>query len=262
LDATFGADAPPHYAHWRVRFDGVMFGAASYAWQFGDGKSAQTTAPLAFHRYAEAGTFDVTLVVTDAAGNSAQSTLQVSVASLPNPSRLPSIAGPSLRSRKDPGYSRVASHEAGAARSVFCWNAADWTVLEKAFDENAVGGYVDPVASRRIGLSPAICSRLDLVEYRRPAPGPTTKIAVAVLVLAREIQQSQGYLNAAQATCYGLQTVPDTAELSGATPTAAAKLGRLAARWYKRPNLPPGSWSAQCKDGGKLDLDRLDKHWP
>ena len=36
-----------------------------------------------------------------------------------------------------------------------------------------------------------------------------------MLVLGREIQQSQGYVNAAQATCYGLQSVPDTAGRCG-----------------------------------------------
>jgi hypothetical protein len=56
--------------------------------------------------------------------------------------------------------------------------------------------------------------------------------------------------------------VPATSELLAATPAAGEKLGKLAAKWYKRPNLPFGAWSAQCRDGGKLDLDRAHKHWP
>jgi hypothetical protein len=244
-----------------VRFDGVTFGAASYTWQFGAGTTAQTTAPLAFHKYLRAGTFDVTLTVTDGDGSQSSSTLQLGVAPLPAGERLKSIAGPSPRSRKDPRYSRAAAKAAGGGRSVFCWNAADWAILAKAFDAGSVGGYVDPAKQRQIGLSPAQCSRLDLITYRKPVR-PTTRTASAVLVFAREIEQSRGYVNAAQMTCYALQMVPATSALLGAGPVTADKLGRLAAKWYRRPNLPYGSWSAQCRDGGKLDVDPLNRHWP
>ena len=262
LAGSFGADSPPHYAHWRVRFDAVTFGAASYAWQFGDGTSAQTKVPLAFHRYAAAGTYVVTLVVTDGAGVQAQSTLQVEVTALPAGARLPTIAGPSPDSRKDPGYSRVASKESKGSRSVLCWNTADWAILERAFDEKGTGGYVDPATPRQIGLAPSICSRLDLITYRKPAPPASSKTAAAVLILASEIERTAGYLSPAQITCYGLQRVPDTSRSLGAAPTAAERLGRLAATWYSHRNLPPGYWSPQCRDGGKLDLDPTNAHWP
>ncbi|WP_198171088.1 beta-propeller fold lactonase family protein [Actinoplanes awajinensis] len=41
---------------------------ASYGWDFGDGTTATTTAPRTTHRYARAGTFRVTLTVTDDEG--------------------------------------------------------------------------------------------------------------------------------------------------------------------------------------------------
>ncbi len=240
----------------------MTFGAASYLWQFGDGLSEQTKAPLAFHRYKTAGQFTVTLGVTDASGGKDQRSIQLVVMPLPAAERLPTIAGPSVRSRKDPGYSRVASKEAASRRSVFCWSTAEWAILEKAFDEKGTGGYVDPTKSRQINLAPRICSRLDLVEYRRPMPAPTRSTAVAVFLLAREIEQSRGYVNRAQTTCYGLQMVPDTSGLLGASPAFAQRLGRLAASWYSRRNLPAGYWSPQCRDGGKLDLDPASRHWP
>jgi hypothetical protein len=144
---------------------------------------------------------------------------------------------------------------------VLCWNATDWPIFQKAFDA-AIGGYVDPAAPRQIGLAPTVCAGLDRVRYHKPAAAPTTRTAVAILVLGREIEQSRGYVNAAQATCYGLQLVPDTSQLLGASPAQADRLGRLAARWYKRTDLPFGSWSRQCRDGGKLDLDPRNRHWP
>src|SRR5262249_10296498 len=106
-----------------------------------------------------------------------------------------------------------------------------------------------------------VCSRLDLVAYRKPIR-PTTKTAASVLVFAREVEESRGYTNAAQMTCYALQTVSATSELLGAGPVIADKLGRLAATGYPPATLPYGSWSAQCRDGGKLDLDPRNKHWP
>jgi DNA-binding beta-propeller fold protein YncE len=43
---------------------------ATYAWNFGDGKTATTTQPLVSHSYANPGTYVVTLTLTDAAGTS------------------------------------------------------------------------------------------------------------------------------------------------------------------------------------------------
>ena len=244
-----------------MRFDAATFGAASYQWQFGDGMTKQTTQPLAFHRFAAAGTFQVTLTVTDGNGTSAQSTIPVDIAPLPSTSGLPMLTPPSARSRKDAAYSRVAGRLAGGARSVFCWSKADWTVLAKAFDENSFGGYVDPAKPKQIGLAPTTCARLDVLEYKHSAAA-TTGLAEAVLVLADEVEASRGYSNAAQAACYALQMVPDTSTLLGAGDVESTHLGKLAARWFTRKNLPPGFWSSQCRDGGKLDLDPAARHWP
>ena len=41
-----------------------------YAWNFGDGRTGLTTSPTVSHTYAAAGTYTVTLTVTDSAGTS------------------------------------------------------------------------------------------------------------------------------------------------------------------------------------------------
>jgi hypothetical protein len=56
--------------------------------------------------------------------------------------------------------------------------------------------------------------------------------------------------------------VPDTSTLLGAGDAESTHLGKLAARWFTRKNLPPGLWSSQCRDGGMLDLDPAARHWP
>jgi len=56
-------------------------GVVSYAWDFGDGSSASTA--TASHVYAHPGVYQATLTITDAAGNSATSSFQVTVRSSP-----------------------------------------------------------------------------------------------------------------------------------------------------------------------------------
>src|SRR5581483_1101535 len=121
----------------------------------------------------------------------------------------------------------------------------DWPIFQKAFYDG-LGGYVDTSKPGQIGLSPAVCSGLDAVRYRKPAPLVSARTAAAIFVLAREIERSRGYVNPAQYTCYGLQLEPDTGSLLGVSAAQAERLGKLAARWYRRSSLPFGSWSAQC----------------
>jgi hypothetical protein len=261
-DASFGPDAPPHFAGEKVRFDAVTFGAASYKWQFGDGSTETTKIPLAFHRFTAAGNYNVTLTVTDGSGNEGQSSYQLQVVPLALLQKhLPTIAGPSPRSRKDPGYSRAATRAAGSTRAVLCWNANDWVVLSKVYDSDPTG-YVDPAAPRRIGLSPDTCAALDSLAYGKPAAKPSTKIAAAVLAFAADVWRSRGYSKAPVATCYGLQSVESLASALGASSSSAKRLAKLAAAWYGKTDLPAGFWSAQCRDGGKLDLDPGTRHWP
>jgi DNA-binding beta-propeller fold protein YncE len=72
-DANFTARSAPHGSH--TRFDGSASVArtgsiARWAWRFGDGTGTTLTKPVVFHTYARAGTYPVTLTVTDSAGTS------------------------------------------------------------------------------------------------------------------------------------------------------------------------------------------------
>jgi chitodextrinase len=62
----------------RFAFSIGRSGGVSYRWDFGDGSTATATNPT--HRYAAAGTYDVTLTVTYADGTKASKTIQVTVA--------------------------------------------------------------------------------------------------------------------------------------------------------------------------------------
>src|SRR5437016_1582321 len=72
-------DTQSLFSHGSAATDNV--GVVSYAWDFGDGSSASTA--TANHVYAHPGVYQATLIVTDAAGNSATSSFQVTVRSSP-----------------------------------------------------------------------------------------------------------------------------------------------------------------------------------
>ncbi|HZG01861.1 MAG TPA: PKD domain-containing protein, partial [Chitinophagales bacterium] len=59
---TTSSSCPPLF----VQFDNQSFGGATYQWQFGDASVSSAVAPT--HIYNQAGSYDVTLVVTNAAG--------------------------------------------------------------------------------------------------------------------------------------------------------------------------------------------------
>jgi len=54
-------------------------GIVSYEWDFGDGNTTTVTDPIIYHTYTAAGTYNVTLTVKDAAGNSDNDTITVVV---------------------------------------------------------------------------------------------------------------------------------------------------------------------------------------
>jgi PKD repeat protein len=61
----------------RFAFSIGRAGGVSYRWDFGDGSTTTATNPT--HRYAAAGTYDVTLTVTYADGTKASKTIQATV---------------------------------------------------------------------------------------------------------------------------------------------------------------------------------------
>ncbi len=262
LNASFGADKPPHLVGQPVRFDAATFGYASYQWAFGDGKTQTTKVPLALHRYSAAGTYVVTLTVTDGAGKQGQSSISVTVDQVkPWGDTLPVSTGPGDKSRQDPVYGAAARRLARAARSVFCWDKADWAILQPVFDTSRVGAFVDPSKPREINLGPRLCARLDLVRSSS-RPAPTLGLASALFTFAREVELSARVKDPAAATCYALQLVPRAAQLLGAGARYATRLGVLLASWLGPGTAPAGAWSSQCHDGGRLDLDPAHAHWP
>ena len=89
-------------------------------------------------------------------------------------------------------------------------------------------------------------------------------IAMALAVVAHESYHVLGYSNEAQVECYGMQSIWFVANKLGAPVAEAQALASLyATRMYPtRRTQTPQYWSAECRDGGKLDLRRTLARWP
>jgi len=89
-------------------------------------------------------------------------------------------------------------------------------------------------------------------------------MAMALAVVAHESYHLLGYSNEAQVECYGMQSIWFVASKLGASIDESQALATFyATRMYPlRRTYSPRYWSAQCRDGGKLDLRPSLARWP
>lgn len=210
--------------------------------------------------------------------------IRFTVAVPPPPAR-PAAIGPLAprpagggESRIDPNYGRIAAAISGRPAAVVrCWSTAGWAKLGRtvaAADPRHIGlagatGFVSESAPSTIELAPAVCARLDALAYGGAAPagtlpaGAAARLALAesVEALVHEAVHVHGYVLSVYgdeaetyAECYGLQEEAWAARQLGASDADARALA--AASWadyaprYARTNY----FSADCRDGGRLDL--------
>jgi hypothetical protein len=189
--------------------------------------------------------------------------------------QLPSIEGPSGKSRVEPTFTHVAAVISGYGTEVRCWSVADWRKREAEWGRwrgrplGAWGGYTArwpwiPNAYR-IHLSPSICASLVRLAYEdvpvQEDPWPEA-LAWSVAALAHESQHVRGIGNEARAECYGVQAIQRTTEALG----RSASEGRYLAALYWRDGYSKQTneeyRSDECRDGGKLDVRPETHVWP
>ncbi|MGH3092414.1 MAG: hypothetical protein ACRDOG_08845, partial [Gaiellaceae bacterium] len=191
-------------------------------------------------------------------------------------------ADPTLRSLPEGGAeiaaSRVDPLFAEAAEEITddrfdfevrCWTEGDWNEI-LAFWGPELAGTEDAVVAAFVAglsdvqLSPEVCGTLTRFAYgpprfRRGRPSPET--ALAVVVFAHEIGHTVIGSNEAATECWAVQRAKTVARVFGATEATATAVGRVYLREHY-PELPPGYQSAECHDGGALDLAPESSVWP
>ena len=172
-----------------------------------------------------------------------------------------------LHSHIDPALGRVAARLAGRPVRVRCWYEADWSRLDA--ESAALSGHgPNPgdagwteVGGSDIDIQAETCGELESLRERPHASRVRSEVAAdAVRILAHESQHAAGVSDEAIAECYGLQHVAEVAIDLGASSPDAAGLARTA--WAAYPLEPSDYRSADCRDGGPLDLRPDDPHWP
>jgi hypothetical protein len=204
--------------------------------------------------------------IADAAKNSA-----VAAGALPPGEKqaLPRRGGLTQTSRVEPRLSRAAGAVAGKKVEVRCWSKRDWRKLmveERAYTQGKVNESVLGFASAggaRLSLSPTICRDLARLAYERERPAaaePLHALALAVATLAHESVHVSGIADEAAAECHGVQLTERAARALGVGRVLARRL--KAAYWARFDEIPPLYRSAECRDGGELDLDASSSEFP
>ena len=171
--------------------------------------------------------------------------------------------GPSTVNHADAFYSRVATRLAGRSAIVVCWSqtAWNWFVPRGIIGANQAG-FVWP-GQQVINLRMDVCEAMDQIAYYRRLPAVNANTAHLIHVFTHEAMHARGEFNEAVAECWAMQLNFRTTEYLGAGRQYGEQL--TAWRWYAYRDLgarTPNYWSADCYDGGKLDIFPGTSLWP
>ena len=125
-------------------------------------------------------------------------------------------------------------------------------------------------------LNARVCSELAAFRAKPSAYDPAScaddpcfqrvfQTVQAIQTIAHESYHVLGWKPEAAAECYGMQSLWYAANRLGASVALSQRLGA----WYwahlyplRRTSRYPQYWSAECRDGGKLDLRPASHGWP
>ncbi len=155
-----------------------------------------------------------------------------------------------------------------AGIEVRCWSKREWKFVRKEWgayvDAGDLLGFVHSLRPRT-SIAPRICKQLARLVYRGESPTsglPLHRASEALLVLSHESEHIRNIDGDEAATeCHGMQRMRRLAQLLGTSRSYADVLARTFWNNLYRFN-PPRYKSAECRDGGALDLHPDSAVWP
>jgi hypothetical protein len=154
---------------------------------------------------------------------------------------LPEQGGTTEKSRVEPKLSRVASKLVGQRIEVRCWSQRDWREL----------------IEDRAATSPHEFAGI----AGEGGPVDLAPVAYAVGILAHELEHVRGEMDEQTAECQGMQRLANVARKLGFSDADSRRLARV--YWRELyPDPERGYTTAECRDGGELDLRRRSSVWP
>lgn len=163
-----------------------------------------------------------------------------------------------LRHREERRLATAASTLVGAQVTVHCETFGQ-TFTHLDADLGFVKYGADGVPEHHTQIERDACK--DLRRYLRgDQQHPTGDEVIAVHVLTHESMHMRGQTSEAEAECEAMQRDTRTAQLLGATHSAAVELAR---RYWLTvyPHMPDGYTSSDCGPGGALDEHLPDPPW-
>jgi hypothetical protein len=158
----------------------------------------------------------------------------------------------------DTRLSHVATRLGRGRAEVRCWSTAEWeTVVRELNDGEEVTAYTT-IDRRRVHFAWHTCTWLRVAAARTV---PRVVRAEALATFAHELEHLRGIDQEAQAECYSYQNLAAVAEALGASRDEAQRLRRVAWRELYPPS-DPHYVSAECRNGGRLDLRPRRRQWP
>jgi hypothetical protein len=158
----------------------------------------------------------------------------------------------------DSRLSDVATRLGSGRAEVRCWSTAEWETLVRELNEGEEVTAYTTIDRRRVHFPWHTCTWLRVAAARMV---PRVVRAEALATFAHELEHLRGISQEAQAECYSYQNLGAVAEALGASRGEAQRLRRVA--WHEfYPPSDPDYASAECRNGGRLDLHPRRRHWP
>jgi hypothetical protein len=159
---------------------------------------------------------------------------------------------------------RLTGHAAVARCSVVHEAPGVWGITPFVNDRPVGYFLLMPTACASLATFRADPRSFDPTACAPSCPEGVYDVMFALQTVSHESYHLLGFENEATAECYGMQSLWYVARRLGASVQESQAFAALYWRGYpaRRTSPHPEYWSAECRDGGKLDLRPATHAWP